>query len=907
MAGLNALGMGFVFTAKDLASGTFKYIRNEYINLHKTAKDGAMAWRSQMGVMAAGLGTMGVGLAAAAAGIKMATIAGEFEQQLVAASQTTEATAEQFNQLRDAAIDAGLATQFSPLEAAIGLRDLGAAGYEAADAMSMLNPILKLSTVSMGEIGIPEATAALGAAIRSFGMQAGDSQQIVDQLTQAANKSSLSFRDMRLAIANSAAAAQGADQSWETLLTTLAVVRNTGLDASSTSTAVRNLFGRVNMPTVQKALTGLGIETVDQTTGKYRDYIDILDELDQKTMSMGRKERGEIFYRAFGKYGEKAVNALKMFRTKTEDGMELVGFEAARALRKKLSPEEAKGATDEYMSKVLDTFKGQSDLLRGVFQTLGIGIGDIFAKTLKPVVHFLVISLAALAEKIAKMPDWMKKFFGTIFLGVAGVLALAGAFITLVFSLKLIAIGFGTLSGFFLAFAKVLGVIGLLLAPVLIASAVIYRAYKENLGGFADYITQVFDKIKLGIRAALDFIKQGYISSELANEIFGKGYTDALWFAQQVHAIYHRVRAFLDGVWQGFSDGLKRNAPVFEAFVQSLRNLAVTLGLIADKKANAFNATPSADFNQKGNEIGNNAADKFSLTARIMTVVTDFWHELVKGFLIGWSYFEGPMQYLKGRWDSLVASFGIAFAEFGRIFGTADGIDWKEIVKSLGMFIGLLASGLAAVLGVVIEAVRLVINIIFDLVHAIAGAIAGIKDIIVGVWEIFRGIADGDPSLIINGILKMVWGTVRALAEVYVVIIARILGSLAKSVAGLFGFDIPNVATWGWDKITGFMDSFLDPNNSGKSIMSSVDAGNENSDWDAMMSRPAVSEVAAQATNGQNMSQEQLASAVAEGVKKANQEQVIEVHTTLQTDGEVLANQVNRVNRNRANEGYGVA
>src|SRR5690606_35645304 len=67
-----------------------------------------------------------------------ANAAGRFEQAVASAGAIAGATAEELTRLHDAAIEAGLATQFSPTQATQALQDLAAAGFNVGRALHEL-------------------------------------------------------------------------------------------------------------------------------------------------------------------------------------------------------------------------------------------------------------------------------------------------------------------------------------------------------------------------------------------------------------------------------------------------------------------------------------------------------------------------------------------------------------------------------------------------------------------------------------------------------------------------------------------------------------------------------------------------------------------------------------------------
>ena len=84
----------------------------------------------------------------------LANAAGEFEQGLAAIGAVNRATTRQLDMLREAAINAGIQTQFSPTEAIEGLQSL-AIGQTAEQATRTLVPVLDLAAGSLGHLAGP--------------------------------------------------------------------------------------------------------------------------------------------------------------------------------------------------------------------------------------------------------------------------------------------------------------------------------------------------------------------------------------------------------------------------------------------------------------------------------------------------------------------------------------------------------------------------------------------------------------------------------------------------------------------------------------------------------------------------------------------------------------------------------
>src|SRR5512136_506149 len=121
---LNNLGLGFVFTARDLASAKMSALEKRFSSLDDRVTGGTDRMTGAFRQLGIGIGIFTAGAATVAGAFALADAAGKFEQSIAAVAAVSGATAKELEQLKNAAIDAGIETQFSPTEATIGLREL---------------------------------------------------------------------------------------------------------------------------------------------------------------------------------------------------------------------------------------------------------------------------------------------------------------------------------------------------------------------------------------------------------------------------------------------------------------------------------------------------------------------------------------------------------------------------------------------------------------------------------------------------------------------------------------------------------------------------------------------------------------------------------------------------------------
>src|SRR5690606_4303796 len=131
----------------------------------------------QLGI---GLAVFTAGAAAVAGAFALAGAAGRFEQGLAAVGAVTRATARELGMLREAAINAGIETQFSPTEAIAGLTSLATAGQTAEQATRTLIPVLDLAAGSLGQLGVAQAAEAVVGTLNAYGLAADQAAGVTD-------------------------------------------------------------------------------------------------------------------------------------------------------------------------------------------------------------------------------------------------------------------------------------------------------------------------------------------------------------------------------------------------------------------------------------------------------------------------------------------------------------------------------------------------------------------------------------------------------------------------------------------------------------------------------------------------------------------------------------------------------
>lgn len=426
---ISSQGLGYTFVANDLASGPITRLGGNVKKLAATSEAASLRYNRALGqikrgtkeLLAGGLGLMAIN--------SLSKSYGKFEIKLVSAGQVMQATATQMRELEQAAIKAGIETQFDPREAAAGLENLGAAGMNATDAIKTLNPVLDLAAASLGQLGVAESAANVVGVLNAFGDSADYASKRVDQLVRITQMSNFQARDFSIAISQAAAQAAAGDQSFESMTATLGMLRNTNLDASSSATAYREAIRRLAGDTRSlKKLRELGIDTLNKETGKIKDLGQIITELIPAMSAMNSQEKNLALKRIFGVRGMKTYNAFVASYSKAlKEGKVQVGEYAGAHTMLVKGLNSADGAAKKTREALLNTAEGQRILLQGSLETAKVMAGKALVPVALPALKAITKALNIFIGIMDKIPGPIRAF-ASHFLGVgAALMMVAGA------------------------------------------------------------------------------------------------------------------------------------------------------------------------------------------------------------------------------------------------------------------------------------------------------------------------------------------------------------------------------------------------------------------------------------------------------------------------------------------------
>lgn len=334
--------------------------------------------------------------------------------QALAKSGMQDVTAET-EALRQKAIELGGSTKFTSKEVADAFGYMALAGWDTQQMLEGINGVLNLAAAS--DMDLAQASDIVTDYISAFGKEAKDSAEMVDMMAYAQANSNMTTVQLGDAFHNSAAVMHGAGQEMNTTVAILEAMANQGNKGAQAGTALSAVARDITQKMFEvedatqatvlaqqdfKSITGdmndlIGKQTikignwlipVSDAQGNFRDFIDILSDVEKATEGMGSAEQSAALMATFTSRSIKAVNNVL-----TE------GTDNVRKYREEL---DASGGTAEDISKtMLDNLAGSLTLLSSALDNLLIKLGD----RLVPYIRRFADMLTELTTKLSSMSD----------------------------------------------------------------------------------------------------------------------------------------------------------------------------------------------------------------------------------------------------------------------------------------------------------------------------------------------------------------------------------------------------------------------------------------------------------------------------------------------------------------------
>ena len=347
---------------------------------------------------------------AAVGGIKDAAsavveIGSAFETSMSKVSALSGATGDDLAALEAKARELGSTTTFSASQAADALGYMALAGWDTQAMLAGVGPVLSLAQA--GELDLAAASDLVTDYLSAFNMTAEDTGRMVDVLAYAQANANTTVDGLGQAFKNCAANCNAAGMDVETTSAAIAMMANQGLKGSEAGTAL-NAVMRDMTQRMEDGSIKIGDATVAvmDAQGNYRDFADILADVETATDGMGDAEKAAALQSTFTADSIKGLNLMLN-----------AGSGELSSFRDDLYG--CAGAAEDAATAMTDNLQGDLAGMGSAFEELALKIYDGVQEPLRDAVQFVTGSVVPALTFLVEHVDYVAVALGGVAAAVA--------------------------------------------------------------------------------------------------------------------------------------------------------------------------------------------------------------------------------------------------------------------------------------------------------------------------------------------------------------------------------------------------------------------------------------------------------------------------------------------------------
>ena len=641
----------------------------------------------------------------------------DFDAEMSTVQSISGATGDDFDALREKALEMGSTTAFSASEAASAMEYMAMAGWSTEDMLDGIAGVMNAAAASGEDLAATSDILTDG--LTAFGLAASDSAHFADVLVAAGNNANTSVAMMGETFKYAGAVCGTLGITVEDCAIATGLMGNAGIKASQAGTALRSGLSKLIDPTTEaaKAMEQYGFNIATTEDGSV-DFMGTMQNLRSAMGDLDATTQAQALSTIFGTEAMSGWAAIVSasdadFQSLTEA---IYGCE---------------GAAEAAAAVKLDNLSGQITILKSTIEGIAIQIGDI----LMPTIRNVVATIQEWAAAFAAADEDTKKTILT----VAGVVAAIGPLIlgvskviktvkNVVNAFKLMKTGLAAVK---VALAGVSAPVLAVVAVVAALVAAFMHLWNTN-EGFRTAIIDIWNEIKNTVGTFIEGLKE---------RLGGMGIT------------FESVSAAIKTVWNALCEFL---APVFEGAFQHISNTltAVTnhilgvvdffIALFKGDWEGCWEAVKGIFANAW--EYAKNTFSNWVTTIRGVADVilgwfgTDWntvWTSISTFFVNLWNNIKS---FFVGLWNGIVTTITGILNTISSIFTSA----WNGIKNTIST----VWNTISTIVSTAVNTVKSVISTVWN----------GIKTVTSSVWAGIKALVTGD----INGVKSAVSTAVNA-------------------------------------------------------------------------------------------------------------------------------------------------
>lgn len=334
----------------------------------------------------------------------------EFEQSMANTAAVANATKYEYEQLEEAAREMGKATTKTAAEASDALGYMMLAGWDVNDAISGLEPVLRLSEATQMDLAtcsdlVTDSMSALGLSVEEL-------TGYLDICTAANNNANTTAEALMEAFIGCGGTARTAGADLNDTATALGILANNGTKGAEAGTALNSMLVRMTSKDVAiNAMKKLGV-AVFNDAGEFRGLQTVLVDVQEALSGLTDEERASYMSSITGTNYYTEMSYLLDAVAEKADGTASAWDTLSASL------DNSDGALMNMANTVTDTLQGAFSRLDSAADDAKISLADAFSDDLKGLINGLAEYIPTLTQKFidfsTKAGPKISKAFRTI-------------------------------------------------------------------------------------------------------------------------------------------------------------------------------------------------------------------------------------------------------------------------------------------------------------------------------------------------------------------------------------------------------------------------------------------------------------------------------------------------------------
>jgi TP901 family phage tail tape measure protein len=332
------------------------------------------------------LGPASLGLAIGLAIKSTVALGANFDYQMSRVGALTNSTIQQFDALEAKARKMGETTAFTASQSADAMSFMAMAGLNVNQILQAIQPNLNLAAAA--QVDLARAADISTNVMTQFGLQASDTNRIVDVLTKGTVSFNTNLEELATAMNYMGPTAHAFNMTLEETTAMYGLLANSGLKGSLATRALGTSLTRLAKPTSQmeKLMKQMNIQFFDQN-GRFIGMTQTVRMLEQKLKGASDEMRQGVLATLFGAEAIQEWNILLG-----------AGSKSLQTWTRRL--EKAGGTAEKIAKKQLDNLKGDFITLKSAVEGTALAFYDRLEPSLRQTTQALTVMFRGITESM---------------------------------------------------------------------------------------------------------------------------------------------------------------------------------------------------------------------------------------------------------------------------------------------------------------------------------------------------------------------------------------------------------------------------------------------------------------------------------------------------------------------------